>query len=165
MKTTILIAFAVMLFFCSCSTAKFYIVRHAEKLDESADPPLSKDGFRRAVTLMDTLDDKHIGKIYISNRRRTAQTAKPTADHFSLTPVVFDETQTNALITELKSQKSKNMLVVRHSGEIHLIVNALSPDDQIQPIGNVFNLMFVVTRRVFLWQRKYSLKRLTYGEQ
>jgi len=53
--------------------------------------------------------------------------------------------------------------VVRHSNEIHLIVNALSPFDEIDPIPDEFDNLFVVTRRVFLWDRRIRLERLKYG--
>lgn len=165
MKFLTIIGLVCLLGFTSCTYTRYYIVRHAEKLDNSDDPPLNDAGFRRAQTLADTLKNKNIKRIYISDKRRTAQTAKPTAGLFSLEPIVIPEDQTNNLIARLKNENRKNLLVVRHSPEIPLIVNALSPSDQIEPIGNEFHLMFLVTRRVFLWQRKIFLKRLTYGEQ
>lgn len=150
---------------CSCSITSYYIVRHAEKLNETTDPPLSEAGLARARILADTLRDKHIQLIYVSDRQRTAQTAEPTARLFSISPVVVPATETNKLIEELKAVNGKNVLVVRHSNELHLIVNALSPNDHIEPIQEEYHLMFLVKRRIFLWQRSYSLQRLIYGPE
>jgi phosphohistidine phosphatase SixA len=164
MKLVNIIFLFCLLSFTSCTFTRYYVVRHAEKSDNSEDPPLNEDGQRRAKTLADTLKKKKINRIFISNRQRTAQTAQPTASLFSIEPLVVPENETAVLIKGLKKISNKKILVVRHSPEIHLIVNALSPFDQIEQIGNEFHLMFVVTRRSFLWQKRYNLKRLTYGE-
>lgn len=163
MKFLHLICIISFLCFNSCSFTRYYVVRHAEKLNETEDPPLSPDGFKRAKTLADTLKNKAINKIFVSNRIRTQQTAAPTANLFNLTPITTNESATNDLIVNLKGQKKKNILVVWHSTDIHTVVNALSPYDQIQSIGNTFHNMFLVTRREFLGSKNYRLKRLTYG--
>ncbi len=147
----------------SCSTTYYYVVRHAEKLNSTDDSPLNAAGFQRAQILADTLSTKHINRIFVSDKQRTQQTAAPTATLFSVTPVIIPVTNTNQLITDLKAISGKNVLVVRHSNEIHLIVNALSPSDTIAPIPDEFNNLFVVKRRVFLWQKDIDLRRLKYG--
>lgn len=142
---------------------RYYVVRHAEKLNNTEDSPLNTDGNKRAKVLADSLKNKAISKIFVSNRIQTQQTTSPTATLFNLTPVIIDETATNGLILKLHNEKKKNILVVWHSQSIHEVVNALSPYDQIQPIGNTYHHMFQVTRRDFLGSKNYTLKRLSYG--
>jgi phosphohistidine phosphatase SixA len=163
MKFLNIICITGLLCFTSCSFTRYYVVRHAEKLNNTEDSPLNPDGIKRAKVLADTLKNKAISKVYVSNRIRTQQTAAPTATLFNLTPVITDESATDNLIMNLKNQKKKNILVVWHSQSVHLVVNELSPNDQILPIGNTFHHMFLVTRRQFLGSKKYTLKRLIYG--
>jgi phosphohistidine phosphatase SixA len=130
-------------------------VRHAEKLNDTADSPLSLDGKKRAKTLAKTLSNKKIKRIFVSDRLRTRQTAEPTAKLFDLEPIIIPEADTAQLIEQLKRVCCKNVLVVRHSPEVPLIVNALSPLDTIGSIGNEFDNLFVVTERVFFGKRGF----------
>jgi phosphohistidine phosphatase SixA len=146
----------------SCET-RYYVVRHAEKLDNTDGSPLTDDGTERAKTLARTLSDKNINRIFVSNRPRTHLTADPTAKLFGLEPIIIPETDTAQLIEQLKQAQDENVLVVRHSQEVPLIVNALSPEDTIGSIDNEFDNLFVVTKRVFLLQTWVHLERLKYG--
>lgn len=147
----------------SCSTTYYYVVRHAEKLNQTDDSPLSTAGFQRAEVLDDTLSAKNINRIFVSDKQRTQQTAAPTATRFNLTPIIIPVANTNQLISDLKAVSGKSVLVVRHSNEIHQIVNALSPDDTIAPIPDEYDNLFVIKRRIFLWQKEISLRRMKYG--
>lgn len=160
----------LLLALTSCSSTDYYVVRHAERANNSDDSPLATPaGFTRAAALRDRLADKSIDFIFVSDKRRTQQTAAPTATLFGLNPRIIPSTNTNQLITELRAIRgptifTQSVLVVRHSPEIHLIVNALSPFDTITPIsGDQFNNLFVVKRSNILWQEEVHLERLTYG--
>ena len=109
------------------------------------------------------LSDKNIGRIYVSDKQRTQQTAAPTAALFNLDPIIIPQTDTDQLILDLRNVNGANVLVVRHGEEIHLIVNALSPSDTIAPISNEFNNLFVITKTVILGQTQTRLARLRYG--
>ena len=108
--------------------------------------------------------DKNIGRIYVSDKRRTQQTAAPTANLFNLDPIVIAQDQTSQLISQLENISGTSVLVVRHSNEIHQIVNALSPSDTISPIPDEFDHLYVIRRRVFLFQTDIRLDRLQYGQ-
>ena len=148
----------------SCSTTHYYVVRHGEKVDNSDNSPLNEAGFRRAEALRDVLADKRIGVIFVSDKIRTRQTAIPIAEHFDLEPIVIPKPETDHLIADIKDIYGKSVLVVRHSEELDLIVNALSPSDTIEPIGNEFDNLFVVRRQIYFWQTDTFLQRLKYGE-
>jgi broad specificity phosphatase PhoE len=75
-----LIIGSLVLSLSSCYTSKIYIVRHAERLDQSADTPLSAAGHQRAKDLAEKLGKENIDSIFVSNYQRTRQTAQPLAD-------------------------------------------------------------------------------------
>ncbi|WP_352924625.1 phosphoglycerate mutase family protein [Mesorhizobium sp. M0698] len=62
-----------------------FLVRHAEKADNSADPPLSPDGAARAQTLAHTLVDAGIDAVFVTNFVRAKQTGAPTASAAGVT--------------------------------------------------------------------------------
>jgi len=59
--------------------ATIFLVRHAEKVNASEDPRLSRAGKRRARALADLLEDAGIERIYSSDYRRCRDTANPLA--------------------------------------------------------------------------------------
>lgn len=63
-----------------------YIVRHAEKLDSSADSPLSQEDVERAKELAHVLQDAGLTTIFVSSRLRTQQTAAPIAEAMGIEP-------------------------------------------------------------------------------
>jgi phosphohistidine phosphatase SixA len=132
-------------------------------LNQTDTSSLNTAGLQRAQVLADTLSAKNISRIFVSDKRRTQQTAAPTATLFNVTPIISPSANTNQLITDLKDVGGKSVLVVRHSNEIHLIVNALSPSDTIAPIPDEYNNLFVIKRRVYFWQKDIDLRKLTYG--
>ena len=155
----------VSVFACaSCSTTYYHVVRHAEKLNQTDDSPLNEAGFRRAEALAAAMADKNIGRIYVSDKQRTQQTAAPTAALFDLQPIMVPKPQTAQLISQLRDVSGTSVLVVRHSEEIHTIVNALSPSDTISPIPDEFDNLYVIRRRVVLFQTDIRLDRLRYGQ-
>src|SRR5688572_13022873 len=60
------------------------VVRHAEKADSSADPPLSVAGQARARALADVVADARPSHIFTSTLQRTRMTAGPAAERHSV---------------------------------------------------------------------------------
>lgn len=147
----------------SCSNTTYYVVRHAEKQNDTDTSPLTTAGTQRANALADRLSNKDIRLIFVSDKRRTQDTADPTARRFHLTPIVIPRDETNRLITELKKIGGKNVLVVWHLPEVREVVNALSSRDTIDPIpADEFDNLFVITKRIFLWNTQIRLEQLKY---
>lgn len=106
------------------AASTIFIVRHAEKVDESRDPLLSARGMQRAQSLAQHLRDAGIRKIYVTEFQRTVLTAKPLAEltQIALTPYAAkDATKLAALL----ATGSENALVVGHSNTVANIAAAL----------------------------------------
>lgn len=156
----LIVAFAILTILSSCSTTRYYIVRHAEKnnCDDCATCNLSTAGSMRAIALRDTMIKKSIDTIFTSQCLRTQLTAQPTADQ--LHKVLSIYIQLNSFIEKLKGFNNKNILIVSHSPEIPIIVNALCGK---QVTVNEFNRMFIVTKTKFCSKTTIVFKETTYG--
>ena len=127
-----LLATALSLLIAGSAMAQTVIlVRHAEKVDASADPALSELGQRRAVGLAAVLADAHPGYVITSPLQRTRLTAGPAAEFHSVTiePVGFDggtPAHVAAVAARVRALPDDAVvLVVGHSNTIPLIARAL----------------------------------------
>jgi broad specificity phosphatase PhoE len=110
-----------------------FFVRHAEKVDDSAEALLNAQGLARAQCLARSLRDAHITTVYATDVQRTQQTAEPTATEFALKTKVIPKKSSDALIAALK-QTQGNVLVVNHSDTLPGVVRAFS-GEAIAPLG------------------------------
>jgi phosphohistidine phosphatase SixA/ketosteroid isomerase-like protein len=110
------------------------LVRHAEKsTDDPKDPSLSAAGEARANALAAALADAQITDVYVTQYKRTRQTAEPLAKQRGITtterPVTSANSATYArdLAQEIVARtRGKSVLVVGHSNTVPDIVKALS---------------------------------------
>ena len=160
MRTIITILLASYLL-TACSHS-YYVVRHAEKADNSRDPALSQPGEVRAQALKETLKDAKIEHIYSTNFLRTKNTAEPLRAQRKLTTETYGPAPDSAFIQKLKALK-KNVLVVGHSNTVDDIVNGLTGQKTIP--GDLqdseYTNLYIVTFR----GKKVSFERRTYGAQ
>jgi broad specificity phosphatase PhoE len=121
------------------STTTVVVVRHAEKaLGTIEDPPLSPEGEQRSERLALMFGERagagHLDAIYVTNTRRTQQTAAPLAARLHLVPVVLSATEPSATAARLlKEHRGGTVLVVGHSNTIPQLIRELS-GKQIEPI-------------------------------
>jgi broad specificity phosphatase PhoE len=106
------------------------VTRHAERTDEPArnepDPQLSAAGQARAEKLNAMLKDAGVAAIYVTQYRRTRETAGPLASTLKLTPQMTPA-NIEELISTLKSRHASDVvLIVAHTSTIPVIVKALS---------------------------------------
>jgi broad specificity phosphatase PhoE len=121
----------------------FFVVRHAEKVDESADPELSAAGKKRAELLAQTLEHLRVDAIYHTNFIRTTKTAAPLAQKRGITPEKYDNATQAWIDGVVVAQKGKRILIVGHSNTIGDIVHRLS--GQAAPtIGDRYDNLFIV---------------------
>lgn len=109
------------------AAATIILVRHAERSAAmSSDAPLSPAGEARARLLAQMLRDSGIRRIYVTEVRRTQQTAEPVAAMLHLTPVVIAQKDTDALVSQLgKLGEDETVLVVGHTDTVPAIVERM----------------------------------------
>lgn len=95
------------------------LVRHADRLDDSADSPLSQAGHERAERLASLLKDTGITAIYTTTARRTIETAAPLARALGITPVAVSREKTEEMLDRLPRHGGDEIvLIVAHSGSL-----------------------------------------------
>ena len=107
------------------ATPIVFIVRHAEKAPtDGNDPGLSAAGQNRAKALARILKDSQITTVFVTEFKRTQETAAPTAKEAHLTPIVIPANEMAGLAAKVRAL-SGNALVVSHGNAIPDLMKAL----------------------------------------
>ena len=108
------------------------IVRHAERATtDPRDPPLDSTGRVRADALLEAVRHAGVQAIYVTQYRRTRETAEPVARALGLTPEVIAAGSpvpahaSTVARTVLERHRGQVVLVVGHSNTIGPIARAL----------------------------------------
>ena len=83
-----------------------FFVRHADKVSDDTDAPLSDAGHRRAECLANSLSDAHIQQIFVSDLQRTQQTAAPLAQKLHVKPTAVPLSTPDQLVAAYTFQQS-----------------------------------------------------------
>lgn len=108
-----------------------FIVRHAEKANATEqDPSLSEIGRARAVALAAALREAGVSDVFVTQRKRTHETAAVLTQEQQLTAhvVPFGASTPDhaaAVAAAVRKAKGNAVLVVGHSNTVTLIVAAL----------------------------------------
>jgi broad specificity phosphatase PhoE len=131
-----------------------FVVRHAERADggagaggsmASTDPELSEAGKARAQSLANALKDAGIKAIYVTEFKRTQQTAAPLAAALNIQPTVVPAKDVAALVERLKAG-SGNALVVAHSNTVPDLIKRLGVVEPVNVADADYDNLFVVTQ-------------------
>jgi broad specificity phosphatase PhoE len=126
MKHLVLILSITLLLIMGANAAPiFFIVRHAEKASTGGkDPDLSVQGQKRADALAHILKDSQITSVFVTEFKRTQETAAPTARAAHVSPTVVTSNDIGALVEKLRALNG-NALVVGHGNTIPDLLKAL----------------------------------------
>ena len=108
----------------SPSEPVYHVVRHLHTPEGQRDPDLLPEGQAAAQRLAAMLASEPPAIIYVSDYKRTRQTAAPIAARLGLTPVVYDPADTPALVARVR-QGPWPVLIVGHSNTVPDIVAGL----------------------------------------
>ena len=134
------------------------LTRHAEKAaSPPKDPDLTEAGQRRAQLLASMLADSGVDAIYVTEFKRTQQTAAPLAERVHLKPTVLSDTQ--QLVQAIRGRQSGVVVVVGHSNTVPAIIAALG-GPKLSIADPEYNNLFVLT----VLPSQSSLLRLHYGD-
>jgi len=133
------------------------VVRHAEKANDDpsdpsdpSDPGLTEAGLQRASRLAAAISGMRPAAIYVSQFRRTQQTAEPSARAAGLSAQVIkggSELGTDArrLADLIRSKnQGQSVLVVGHSNTVNAIVAALGGGAQDRIADDEFDRVYLV---------------------
>ena len=102
-----------------------FIVRHAEKASTSdKNPDLSPEGQKRADALANILKNSQITAVFVTEFKRTQETAAPAARAAHVSPTVIAANDIGVLVERLRSLNG-NALVVGHGNTIPDLLKAL----------------------------------------
>ena len=102
----------------------FYVVRHLNTPAGERDPDLLPEGQRVAALLPARLAAHPPRTIFVSDYRRSRQTAAPTATRYGLTVTVYDPADTPGLVARVRAAPGP-VLIVGHSNTVPDIVEQL----------------------------------------
>ena len=121
-----------------------YLVRHAEKLDDSRDPPLNAAGQARAAALAVMLKDAGVTHVWSTDFLRTRHTAEPAAAMAGLEVASYDPRDLAAFATRLWMIPGRH-LVVGHSNTTPQLVTALGGQAGSAIEESEYDRLYVVT--------------------
>jgi broad specificity phosphatase PhoE len=129
-------------------TTTYYLIRHAEKNrtnPSNKDPELTEIGLKRAQKWASTFKNIKFDKIYVTNYKRTKQTAQPTADTNKVSIEIYNPL--NLYSESFKnSTKGKNVLIVGHSNTTPLFANKIIGENKYPEIDDSNNSnLYIVT--------------------
>lgn len=129
-----------------------FVVRHGERADQvegsaammSTDPDLSAAGHARAEALRAMLKDAGIKTIFVTQYKRTQQTAAPLAKALGVTAEVVGSRELDTLAAKVRAAQG-NVFVVGHSNSVPNLLKALGVTETIEIPDTEYDNLFVVT--------------------
>jgi 2,3-bisphosphoglycerate-dependent phosphoglycerate mutase len=104
----------------------FILVRHAEKVDDSRDPDLSEEGYKRAALFERMLENIQFDAVYSTPFIRTRETARPISERHQLTIQEYDHRNPENTAAEWREKhRGQYVLVAGHSNSTPAFANAL----------------------------------------
>jgi len=143
--------------------SRIYIVRHGEK-QKGDDPLLTEEGYKRAGDLMRELQNKGIKRIYVTQYKRTQQTADSVRLQLGIDTVqIIADTSCAALFAAITNHNDWNqpILIVTHSNIIQKIIYKLGLTDF--PQQNIPEKEFDNLYLIKIQKKKTVLEHSRYG--
>ncbi len=134
----------------ACATAgpTVVLVRHAEKADDSKDPPLTEKGRERADSLVRLLGRTDVDAIYSSEYERTQATVAPLAAASGLRTEVISAREPEVLLETLRNHAPDDVIVVSgHSNTLPAMLSELGAANVPTIEHHEYDRVFLVTLR------------------
>lgn len=145
-RTVAMFVLALLSGFPALAHKAIFVLRHAEKVSATdADSAISVSGEDRALALARLLRNAGVTQVFVSDKKRTAQTAEPLLQASGLTPVVVAAADVKALIEKLKAVPPEAVVVVvGHSDTVPEILKGLGSTTRVVIKDDQFGRLFVV---------------------
>ena len=120
-----------------------FLVRHAGKVDDSADPPPSRAGRERATLLADMLRDAGLTHLHSSDFERTRDTAAPVSTRIGVDVDLYDPRDLEGMAERLRATPGRH-LVSGHSNTTPQLVRLLGGEATDIP-DHEYDRLYIVT--------------------
>lgn len=125
-----------------------YLVRHAERLDDSTNPPLAPEGTARAARLATLLADAGVTAVFATQFRRTVDTAAPLAAALHVPIRQVDAGRHGELLRLAREAGPRaRVLIVGHSDTVPELLAALGSPTPVTIAKGEYDNLFVVVPR------------------
>ena len=122
-----------------------FVVRHAERLDDSTDSPLSREGNARADRLADQLRGAQITGVFATQFVRTQETVRPLAKLVDVPVQTVPAAETSALVAKLRGLGAHaRALVAGHSDTVPKILSALGCTEPVTIATDEYDNLWIV---------------------
>jgi phosphohistidine phosphatase SixA len=122
-----------------------YVVRHAEKIADVDDPPLSEQGLTRARMLREFFIDAGLTAVYATDLRRTMETGAMVAEPlgFEVTPVQPDSLGGQVARVQ-REQPYGRVLIVGHSNTVPKVLEEYGYPNEITIDDDEYDHLFII---------------------
>jgi broad specificity phosphatase PhoE len=125
-----------------------FVVRHAERADQSRDSALSAAGEARAAALARHLKDAGITAAFVTDLQRTRLTAAPLTDALGLKPIVLSAAATKDAVDRITREHAQDIvLVVGHSNTVPEVLNLFGHPEPVTIRDDEYDALFVLVPR------------------
>jgi len=143
-RLAVIFSIAFLLAVTANAAPTIFVVRHAEKASTGGnDPDLSPQGQKRAEALASILKDSQVTSVFVTELKRTQETAAPTAKAAHVPPTVIPANDIGALVEKLRALNG-NALVVGHGNTIPELLKALGIATSVSVPEDDYSEIFVV---------------------
>lgn len=122
-----------------------FLIRDAEAISPAPGAVLTPAGEKRAECLAQTLMDAGIKQIYVSDAKRSQQTAAPLAARLKVSPSTIPAKDVSTLVRNLLYGTSGNVLVVGRGDTLPVVIQRLQAGNVPTIPDGEFGKLFVVT--------------------
>lgn len=133
---------------CATAGPTVVMVRHAEKADDSKDPPLTAEGHQRAKDLQRLLSRTGVDAIYSSEYVRTRATVAPLSEATGIRTEVVSAREPEVLLEKLRAHAPDDVVVVAgHSNTVPALIEQLGAEVPPAIDHHEYDRVFLVTLR------------------
>ncbi len=124
------------------------LTRHAERLDQSTDSPLSAQGEIRATRLADMLADLPVTDIFATTYRRTQATVAPLAKAKGVETTILPANDVDALVARLRALgREATAVYAGHSNTVPTVLKGLGHPEGVSIADAEYSNLFIVVMR------------------
>lgn len=123
-------------------------MRHADRLDDSEDTSLSKDGEARAQLLARLLKDAGVTAIYTNQFQRTIKTAEPLASALKIESVSIPAADREGFFNRIRADNRDDIiLIVSHERPAPVLLKPFGHPEDIKIARTVYDNLFVLVSK------------------